>query len=108
LKDTNWTLLNPRREDWDSSWVQSIENEQFAEQVDWELSAMEAAEKILMYFDPNTKSPATLLELGLNAREFGKLKVCCPDAFGGRGMLRWYALDIKYRSQRPLTNSSTN
>lgn len=85
LKDTKWTLLNPRRENWDSSWVQRIKNEQFAEQVGWELSGMEAAEKILMYFDPNTKSPITLLELGLNAREFGKLMICCPDGFWRKG-----------------------
>lgn len=26
-------LLNPRRDDWDSSWKQSIEDEQFNEQV---------------------------------------------------------------------------
>jgi len=85
LKNSEWTLLNPRRHDWDSSWVQSIKNEQFAEQVGWELSGMESAEKILMYFDPNTKSPITLLELGLNAREFGKLMVCCPDGFCRKG-----------------------
>jgi hypothetical protein len=29
----------------------------------------EMAHIIIMYFDPNTKSPISLLELGLNARE---------------------------------------
>ncbi len=33
LADTDLTLLNPRRADWDSSWVQSIDNAQFREQV---------------------------------------------------------------------------
>jgi hypothetical protein len=43
-----------------------------------ELSAMEMAHIIIMYFDPNTKSPISLLELGLNARE-QKLVVLCPE-----------------------------
>jgi len=37
-----------------------------------------------MYFDKNTKSPITLLELGLFARS-GKLVVCCPDGFWRKG-----------------------
>ena len=37
-----------------------------------------------MYFDPETKSPITLLELGLYARS-GKLVVCCPHGFWRRG-----------------------
>jgi hypothetical protein len=39
---------------------------------------MEMAHIIIMYFDPNTKSPISLLELGLNARE-QKLVVLCPE-----------------------------
>jgi hypothetical protein len=77
-------LLNPRRDDWDSSWEQKMENAQFAEQVNWELMAMERADLIIMYFSPETKSPVTLLELGLHARS-GKLAVCCPDGFWRKG-----------------------
>jgi hypothetical protein len=33
-------VLNPRREDWDSSWIQSIDNPQFREQVEWEIYAL--------------------------------------------------------------------
>ena len=84
LKDYNVTVLNPRRDDWDSTWVQSIENKQFKEQVDWELSAMAVADVIAMYFDPATKSPITLLELGLYART-GKLIVCCPGGYWRKG-----------------------
>ena len=75
---------NPRRDDWDSSWRQQIGDGQFREQVDWELAAQEAADRILMYFSPGTKSPITLLELGLAART-GKLIVCCPDGFWRKG-----------------------
>lgn len=84
FKDTDVTILNPRRDDWDSSWVQSIENAQFREQVEWELKALEDATHILMYFDPNTKSPISLLEFGLYAQS-GKLIVCCPDGFWRKG-----------------------
>lgn len=77
-------LLNPRRDDWDSSWVQSINNPQFREQVEWELSALERASEIIMYFDPTTKSPISLLELGLFAHS-GKMRVICPDGFWRKG-----------------------
>jgi hypothetical protein len=77
-------LYNPRRESWDNSWVQDINNVQFKEQVDWELHAMEAADLIIMYFAPETQSPVTLLELGLFARS-GKLIVCCPEGFRSKG-----------------------
>jgi hypothetical protein len=77
-------LYNPRRESWDSSWVQDITNAQFEEQVEWELNAMEAADLIIMYFASETQSPVTLLELGLFARS-GKLIVCCPEGFWRKG-----------------------
>jgi hypothetical protein len=77
-------LLNPRRDDWDASWEQKKSNAQFAEQVNWELSAMEQANLIVMYFSPGSMSPVTLLELGLHARS-NKLLVCCPDGFWRKG-----------------------
>ena len=84
LKDTNVLILNPRRDDWDSSWKQTIDDPQFREQVEWELTALERSSVILMYFDPATKSPISLLELGLHASS-GKLLVCCPDGFWRKG-----------------------
>lgn len=78
------TLLNPRRDVWDASWVQSIDNPVFREQVEWELSALEQADIIVFYFDPATKSPISLLELGLFARS-GKTLVVCPDGFWRKG-----------------------
>ena len=84
LKDTDWTLLNPRRDDWDSTWVQSKDNPKFREQVEWELEALERAEKIILYFDKNTKSPISLLELGIFAHS-GKMTVICPEGFWRKG-----------------------
>ncbi len=77
-------VFNPRRKEWDSTWKQSIKNPVFVEQVEWELLALDIAEVIYMYFDPNTKSPISLLELGLYAHT-GKLRVCCPEGFWRKG-----------------------
>ena len=80
------TILNPRRPDWDSSWRQSIDDPQFRAQVEWELDGLERATHIAMYFDPATRAPVTLLELGLHARS-GRLTVACPDGFWRKGNL---------------------
>lgn len=77
-------VLNPRRDDWDSTWVQEKTNPQFNEQVTWELDGQDEASVIAMYFDPATKSPITLLELGLYARHPG-LVVFCPKGFWRKG-----------------------
>jgi len=84
LSESGWVVLNPRRDDWDSTWEQSIKNPQFREQVEWELAALDFAEAIILYFSPETKSPISLLELGLHA-ETGKLLVICPYGFWRKG-----------------------
>jgi hypothetical protein len=78
------TIFNPRRDDWDSSWKQEQSNSQFNYQVNWELNRLEECSFIFMYFSPETKSPISLLELGLFARE-NKMIVCCPDGFWRKG-----------------------
>ena len=55
LSGSPWTILNPRRREWDASWEQSIHSPQFYEQVNWELEALELADVILMYFAPGTE-----------------------------------------------------
>lgn len=77
------TVLNPRREQWDSRWKEDPANEKFLEQVTWELEGLERANLILMYFDPQTKSPISLLELGLHKDK--QILVCCPEGFWRRG-----------------------
>ena len=84
LSDLDVLILNPRRNEWDASWVQSIANPQFREQVEWELSGLERASLVAVYFAPDTKAPITLLELGLTARG-GRLVVCCPDGYWRKG-----------------------
>ncbi|KAJ3436860.1 hypothetical protein M0812_18927 [Anaeramoeba flamelloides] len=80
----NLVLLNPRRENWDNSWKQSSENNYFTEQVEWELHAQEKCSMIIMNLEPNTKSPISLLELGLFAKT-GKMLMHCPLEFWKSG-----------------------
>ncbi|MCB0838349.1 MAG: nucleoside 2-deoxyribosyltransferase domain-containing protein [Bacteroidetes bacterium] len=79
-----FTLLNPRRDDWDDSWEQKFENAQFYQQVNWELTGLERADKIIMYLSPETKAPISMLELGLHANS-NKLLICCPEGFWRKG-----------------------
>lgn len=86
LAKSNWTVLNPRRDDWDNSWKQSLEDERFVEQVQWELQHIEEAEWVIVYFDPNTKAPITLLELGICSQQKpDNTIVVCPEGFYRKG-----------------------
>lgn len=73
-------VLNPRRVEWDPSWEQKFESPQFFQQVTWEIDAMKKADLIIMNLLPNSKSPISLLELGMFANS-RKIVVCCPDEF---------------------------
>lgn len=77
-------VFNPRRKFWDQSWTPSIENIWFSEQVNWELDAMESADVILLFLEANSKSPISMMELGLFA-DSGKLMVCCEEGFWRKG-----------------------
>jgi hypothetical protein len=48
------------------------------------LTALEAADIIIMYFAPNSQSPISLLELGLHAKT-PKLMVICPEGYWRKG-----------------------
>ncbi len=84
LADLDVVILDPRRDAWDASWRQSIDEPQFREQVEWELDGLDRADVIAMWIAPETKAPITLLELGLHARG-GKVIVGCPEGFWRRG-----------------------
>ena len=78
------TFFNPLRDEWDSSWKQEQKETKFNEQVNWEMNNLEDCDIIFMYFDPGTKSPISLLELGLHASS-GKMIVVCPNGFWRKG-----------------------
>lgn len=84
LADLPGTLLNPRRDTWDPTWEQSIHNQPFREQVEWELQGLEEADIVMLYFAPGSKSPISLLELGLFAHS-ERVLVCAPEGFWRKG-----------------------
>lgn len=80
------TVFDPRRDDWDASWVQRASDGRFAAQTAWELDQQARADVVAFYLDPATEAPVSLLELGLAVRRPGKdVVVCCPDGFERKG-----------------------
>ena len=78
LSDTVHPIMiyNPRREDWPDS----NDNNEIEKQINWELYHLERADLIVMYILGDSKSPISLMELGLYARS-GKLIVFCDPNF---------------------------
>ena len=72
-------FFNPRRDEWDPTWDQSSTNENLVEQIDWELEHLEKANLIIMYLQPGTISPVSLLELGLFSKR--PMIVLCPEGY---------------------------
>lgn len=80
------SILNPRRDDWDSSWKQEDSDPKFREQVEWELDFMASADYVFMFISSESKAPITLLEFGYLAHSFpSKLFVCVEEGFYRRG-----------------------
>lgn len=77
-------VFNPRRDAWNPDWKQEFENAEFNQQVNWELNNLDRADLIIMNLLPGTKSPISLLELGLYAKS-GKVMVVCPKEFWRSG-----------------------
>lgn len=75
--DNNLTIIvaNPRR---DKGFKD--DPQEFDYQVNWELDHLENADIIIMYIAGNSKSPVSLMELGLFARN-GNLYVICEPEF---------------------------
>ncbi|KAF3005899.1 hypothetical protein E8E13_009494 [Curvularia kusanoi] len=80
------TVNNPRRGKWDPAATQEAKNEGFRAQVLWELAALEKADVICFFFDADTISPVTMMELGLwVGKQPDKVVVCCNKAFWRAG-----------------------
>lgn len=70
-----YLFFNPRQDDWNASRKGEMDY-----QVNWELAHLEKADKILMYITGDSKSPISLLEMGLHMRS-GKLVVACEPEY---------------------------
>lgn len=71
----DFLLFNPRQSHWDPTVPNAMDY-----QVNWELEHLESADFIIMNILGSSKSPITLLEMGLFARS-GKLVVVCEPSF---------------------------
>jgi len=80
--DTDVAVFNPRRETWYGKPV--TDNHEFVRQVGWELENLEAADIIVMMLLGSSKSPVSLMELGLHART-SSVVVYCEDGFWRKG-----------------------
>ena len=80
------TIYNPRRDDWDSSWTQSLECDKFVEQVNWELDYMDDATFVFMYISKASQAPISMMEFGrIIAKYPEKLIICVEEGFWRRG-----------------------
>ena len=68
-------VFNPRRVEW-----KDVNKEWMDDQVSWELENQENADLIVMNIEPKSKSPISLLEIGLSAKE-GNFTVFCTEEF---------------------------
>lgn len=69
-------IFNPRRKNWNPN----PSKEELDEQIEWELNAQDKSDYIIMNILGTSKSPITLLELGLYHEKKG-LVVFCPPEF---------------------------
>ena len=69
-------VYNPRRE----KWPDGSDHDEITKQIKWELHHLEKADLIIMNILPKSKSPISLMELGLFAKE-GKVIVFCQPSF---------------------------
>ena len=75
FKEGTYIVYNPRRDKGFDD-----DKKELDYQIKWELNHLEASDMIIMNFLGDSKSPVTLLELGLFAKS-GKLTVCCEPEF---------------------------
>lgn len=86
MKDESVVLFDPRRDDWDNSWVQSKDDPNFYGQVNWELFHIELSDIVIVNMCSNTYSPITLLELGIvSGKSPDRLIVHCPKDYFRHG-----------------------
>ncbi len=86
INDDTVDFLNPRRDNWDASMEQTIDNDVFREQVEWELDGIRNCDIVFFNFLGGSKSPVTMLELGLCVSERpDDIIVLCPKDFWRKG-----------------------
>lgn len=77
-------IYNPRREHWNSNC--SIDD--LVNQIKWEQDHLDKADIIIMVLQDNSKSPISLLELGLYAKSKKIIVFCTPNFY------RWHNVKL--------------
>lgn len=72
----NLEIYNPRREHWNSNSKEELEK-----QIKWEQDHLDAANIIVMVLLDDSKSPISLLELGLYAKSKKLIVFCTPNFY---------------------------
>ena len=70
-------IYNPRREEWPSS----SDHAEIEKQIEWELYHLERADLIVMNILLDSKSPISLMEIGLFARQHKMIVFCNPNFY---------------------------
>ena len=76
LSDHEITILNPRRNNWGD-----LSNNELRKQITWELDHLEKADIIFMYIIGTSKSPISLLEMGIHIKDLKLIVVCEPEFY---------------------------
>lgn len=99
------TFMNPRRKEWDNTWGNTLADKNFKIQVTWELDhLLEKADIPFFYFDPKTKAPVSLMELGLvcASKKFKDIVIVCPPAYWRYGNVQAVAERYKFAIHHKL------
>ena len=76
LSDHEITVLNPRRNNWGD-----LSDNELRKQITWELDHLEKADIIFMYIIGTSKSPISLLEMGIHIKDLKLIVVCEPEFY---------------------------
>ena len=76
LSDHEITVLNPRRNNWGD-----LSDNELRKQITWELDHLEKADIIFMYIIGTSKSPISLLEMGIHIKDSKLIVVCEPEFY---------------------------
>lgn len=76
FSEYNITILNPRRNNWGD-----LTDNELRKQITWELDHLEKADIIFMYIIGTSKSPISLLEMGIHIKDSKLIVVCEPEFY---------------------------
>ena len=74
---TDYTVFNPRRENWDKTATYQDQ----VNQIEWEHRYLDLSDVIIMNILPNSKSPISLMEIGLYAQSDKLMVFCTPEFY---------------------------